>query len=137
MGLGLGLRLRLGLAYQHPYPSTDAHRVGALNQHLLAEGHARGQSGFALSDIFVSTTLGARIADLNVSSSANAEFAATLIFVAYLVRVRVRVRGRGRDRDRVRVRVRVGVSRLLRDVACLRAGARRGDARHEAARRCT
>ena len=46
----------------------DAHRVGALNQHLLAEGHARGQSGFALSDIFVSTTLGARIADLNVSS---------------------------------------------------------------------
>ena len=89
----------------------DAHRVGALNQHLLAEGHARGQSGFALSDIFVSTTLGARIADLNVSSSANAEFAATLIFVAYLVRVRVRGRGRGRDRGRVGVRVRgrVGV----------------------------
>eukprot|EP00964_Phaeocystis_antarctica_P138023 scaffold102655_cov54-Phaeocystis_antarctica.AAC.1 len=56
----------------------DAHKAGAegqAGQHPLAEGHARGQSGFALSDIFVSTTLGARIANINVSSSANAEFA--------------------------------------------------------------
>ena len=58
----------------------DAHEASAEWQtgHLTpAEGHAsaRVQSGFALSDVFVSTTLGARTANINVSSSANAEFA--------------------------------------------------------------
>ena len=59
----------------------DAHEASAQAQagghHTPAEGHAsaRVQSGFALSDVFVSTTLGARTANINVSSSANAEFA--------------------------------------------------------------